>query len=153
MTFARKIYPVVLCGTLALTSLPAMAETLSFGIVPQQSAKKLAKLWTPIFQHLSEKTGTTIRFTTANNIPTFEERVRNGEYDIAYMNPYHYTVFSQKPGYEAIARQKDKRIKGIVVVSKDSDIKSLAELDKRKLAFPVTCGFRSQRVTACKNGA
>jgi len=150
MNFVRKIYPVALCGALAFSSAPAFAETLSFGIVPQQSAKKLAKLWTPIFKHLSEKTGTTIRFATANNIPTFEKRVRNGDYDIAYMNPYHYTVFSQKPGYDAIARQKNKRIKGIVVVKKDSEIKSLEELDKHKLAFPSPAAFAASVLPRAK---
>ncbi|WP_370298251.1 phosphate/phosphite/phosphonate ABC transporter substrate-binding protein [Pontibacterium sp.] len=150
MNFSRKIYPVALSGALALASMPAFAETLSFGIVPQQSAKKLAKLWTPIFKHLSEKTGTTIRFATANNIPTFEKRVRSGEYDIAYMNPYHYTVFSQKPGYDAIARQKNKRIKGIVVVKKDSEIKSLEELDKQKLAFPSPAAFAASVLPRAK---
>lgn len=150
MNFLRKLYPAALCGALALSAMPAFAETLSFGIVPQQSAKKLAKLWTPIFKHLSDKTGTTIRFATANNIPTFEERVRSGEYDIAYMNPYHYTVFSQKPGYDAIARQKNKRIKGIVVVKKDSDIKSLEELDKQKLAFPSPAAFAASVLPRAK---
>lgn len=150
MNFLRKIYPAALCGALAFSAMPALAETLSFGIVPQQSAKKLAKLWTPIVRHLSEKTGTTIRFATANNIPTFEERVRGGEYDIAYMNPYHYTVFSQKPGYDAIARQKNKRIKGIVVVKKDSGIQSLEELDKQKLAFPSPAAFAASVLPRAK---
>lgn len=150
MNFLRKLYPAALCGALALSATPAFADTLSFGIVPQQSAKKLAKLWTPIFKHLSNKTGTTIRFATANNIPTFEERVRSGQYDIAYMNPYHYTVFSQKPGYDAIARQKNKRIKGIVVVKKDSEIKSLEELDKQKLAFPSPAAFAASVLPRAK---
>lgn len=128
----------------------AQAETLTFGIVPQQSAKKLARLWTPIFKHLSEKTGTTIRFATAQNIPTFEKRMRSGEYDVAYMNPYHYTVFSQKPGYNAIARQKNKRIKGIVVVKKDSPIKSLSELDNQTLAFPSPAAFAASVLPRAK---
>lgn len=122
------------------------ANSLSFGIVPQQSAKKLARLWTPIFAYLSAKTGEDIRFSTANDIPTFEKRVAAGEYDIAYMNPYHYTVFHQVPGYEAVARQKDKRIKGIVVVRKDSVLNELTELDEEKLAFPSPAAFAASVV-------
>jgi len=141
-TVVKKMLSVTLVsGAFALASVPLHAETLTFGIVPQQSAKKLARLWTPIFKHLSEKTGTTIRFATAQNIPTFEKRMREGVYDVAYMNPYHYTVFSQQPGYDAIARQKNKRIKGIVVVRKDSPLKALAELDQQKLAFPSPAAF------------
>lgn len=140
----------LLIGAVAVTAAPAQAETLTFGIVPQQSAKKLARLWTPIFKHLSVKTGATIRFATARNIPTFEKRMLAGEYDVAYMNPYHYTVFSEAPGYVAIARQKDKRIKGIVVVRKDSPLTSLSELDKQKLAFPSPAAFAASVLPRAK---
>ena len=43
---------------------------LAFGIVPQQSAGKLAGLWTPILAYLSRKTGYAIHFKTAKDIPT-----------------------------------------------------------------------------------
>lgn len=135
---ARIKLVAILC---LLVSLGVSAEPLTFGIVPQQSAKKLAKLWTPIVSYLSEKTGEQIRFATAPDIPTFEKRVLDGEYDIAYMNPYHYTVFHQKPGYRAIAKQADKKIKGIVVVRKDSEIESLTDLEGLKLAFPSPAAF------------
>ena len=126
------------------------AETLTFGIVPQQSAKTLAKLWTPICNYLSEKTGEKIQFSTAKDIPTFEKRVLAGQYDIAYMNPYHYTVFNQKPGYQAMARQKDKKIKGIIVVKKDSKLKSLDELDTKNLAFPSPAAFAASVLPRAK---
>ncbi len=117
------------------------AESLTFGIVPQQSAQKLASLWTPIFNYLSAKTGDEIKFATANDIPTFEKRLLVGGYDVAYMNPYHFTVFNQTPGYHAIAKQADQLLKGIIVVKKDSPIQSLKELDGMKLAFPSPAAF------------
>lgn len=131
----------------------ANAETISFGIVPQQSAKKLAKLWTPINAYLSAKSGLNIQFATAQDIPTFEKRVLAGEYDIAYMNPYHYTVFNQKPGYDAIIKQKDKRIKGIVVVRKESAINSLNELNGQTLSFPSPAAFAASVLPRAKLAA
>lgn len=148
-----KLAKRVQLGIVAVSILMAgqvSAETLTFGIVPQQSAKKLAKLWTPINQYLSEKSGVTIKFATAKNIPTFEQRTLEGEYDIAYMNPYHFTVFNQKPGYEAIAKQRDKRIKGIIVVHKDSPLQSLTELDKQRLAFPSPAAFAASVLPRAK---
>ena len=62
--------------------------TLSFGIVPQQSATKLAYLRTPICKYLSDHTGQRVVFKTAKDIPSFEQRLAAGEYDIAYMNPF-----------------------------------------------------------------
>jgi phosphonate transport system substrate-binding protein len=121
--------------------LPLRAETLSFGIVPQQSAKKLAELWTPFLRHLSEKTGEDIQFKTAKNIPTFEKRLSEGEYDIAYMNPYHFVVFHQSNGYQALVRQKNKRIKGIIVARKDATVSELSQLEGETLAFPAPAAF------------
>lgn len=133
-----------------LLSLPvqiqAQEQVLTFGIVPQQSAITLAKNWGPILQHLSQETGYKIVFRTAKDIPEFEQRVLNGEYDIAYMNPYHYTVFHQKPGYNAFAKQKDKLIRGIVVTKKDSPVQDLKDLDGKTLVFPSPAAFAASVV-------
>jgi phosphonate transport system substrate-binding protein len=122
-------------------------QTLSFGIVPQQSASKLARLWSPIFDHINRKTGLTIRFATAPDIPTFEKRLAAGEYDLAYMNPYHYVVFSKAPGYQVLSKARDKRIKGIIVVRKDSKIDNLKGLDNSTLAFPAPASFAASILT------
>ena len=141
---------LLLTLTLMLIVPVSQAETLKFGIVPQQSAKKLARLWTPIMQYLSAKTGHQIIFSTAQDIPAFEQRLLQGEYDIAYMNPYHFTVFQQKPGYHAIAKQKDKVIKGIIVVPKDSPITSLQALAGQTLAFPSPAAFAASVLPRAK---
>ncbi|WP_415900350.1 phosphate/phosphite/phosphonate ABC transporter substrate-binding protein [Neptuniibacter sp. QD48_11] len=146
----KTLHSLALASLIAFMPVKSFAETLTLGIVPQQSAKKLAKLWTPISAYLSEKSGVKIMFATAQDIPTFEKRVLAGEYDIAYMNPYHYTVFSQKPGYRAILKQKDKRIKGIVVVQKDSPIQSLSELDSSVLSFPSPAAFAASVLPRAK---
>ncbi|WP_100753405.1 phosphate/phosphite/phosphonate ABC transporter substrate-binding protein [Vibrio salilacus] len=131
-----------------IVGLPLQAQepVLTFGIVPQQSAITLAKNWGPILQHLSEKTGLKIVFRTAKDIPEFEQRVLKGEYDIAYMNPYHYTVFHQKPGYEAFAKQKDKLIRGIVIAKSDSSIQDLKDLDGETLVFPSPAAFAASLI-------
>ena len=116
-------------------------ETYSFAIVPQQSAKRLAQLWTPIFNYLYEETGVRVQFTTAKNIPEFENQLANGAYDFAYMNPYHFTVFNQSPGYRAVARRDKQPIRGILVVRKDTTIKDLQALEDKRLAFPSPAAF------------
>ena len=125
----------------------ATEQVFTFGIVPQQSASKLARLWGPIFEHISNETGLKIRFTTAPDIPEFEKRLASGEYDLAYMNPYHYTVFSKKPGYKAFSKARDKSIKGIIVVSKDSNIISLKQLNNIPIAFPAPASFAATILT------
>ncbi|MCB1767475.1 MAG: phosphate/phosphite/phosphonate ABC transporter substrate-binding protein [Candidatus Competibacteraceae bacterium] len=116
-------------------------RTYSFAIVPQQTASELVESWSPLLSWLTSKTDIQLRFVTAPSIPVFEQRLAQGEYDFAYMNPYHYTVFSQKPGYQALIKEKDHRIKGILVTRKDSPIKALKDLEGKTLVFPSPAAF------------
>ena len=65
----------------------AAEKAYSFGIVPQQAASKLARLWSPILKRISAKSGYKVVFKTAKNIPTFEKVLAEGGYDLSYMNP------------------------------------------------------------------
>jgi phosphonate transport system substrate-binding protein len=119
----------------------AQLQVFSFGVVPQQSASKLARLWAPLLAYLGNKAGMELKFRTAPDIPEFERRVAEGEYDFAYMNPYHYTVFSQVPGYRAFAKAKGQLLKGILVVRADSEIHDPRELEGATLVFPAPAAF------------
>jgi len=130
-----------------LFSSDALSREYTFGIVPQQSSAKIARLWGPLIQTVSEETGLTLKLVTAKDIPTFEQRLSNGEYDFAYMNPYHFTVYNQAPGYRALAKQKDKSIRGIIVVRKDSNAETLADLGYSTLAFPSPAAFAASILT------
>lgn len=140
----------LLLASLLFCSPMAMAKEYTFGIVPQQSAKKLARLWGPILSNISESSGIKLKFATAKNIPTFEKRLANGDYDIAYMNPYHFTVFNQQPGYVAIAKQENKSIQGIMVVRKDSELADLEGLANETLAFPSPAAFAASLLPQAK---
>lgn len=128
-------------GSEASAQQSGAGPVLSFGVVPQQAASRLAKLWVPVLSYLSDRTGASIEFHTAPDIPEFESRVAKGEYDLVYMNPYHYTVFHENAGYEAFARQKDHHIVGILVVPNDSPIQDITELAGQTLAFPAPAAF------------
>ena len=119
----------------------ATAQTYNFAVVPQQSAQQLAQLWQPVFDEIHAQSGIELVFTTAPSIPDFEQRLNDGEYDFAYMNPYHYTVYSQQPGYQAFAKSAGNLIQGIVVVHKDSHYQSLEDLQGIEMAFPAPKAF------------
>jgi phosphonate transport system substrate-binding protein len=132
----RHVVLSVSLGMVLFPSMSSAAQEYSFGIVPQASGSKLAKLWSPILQYLEENAGVDLRFATTRNIQTFEKRLDTGKYDFVYMNPYHYTQAHDKQGYNAFAKAKKKRLKGIMVVKKDSPYRSLNDLDNAELAFP-----------------
>ncbi|MEM7061141.1 MAG: phosphate/phosphite/phosphonate ABC transporter substrate-binding protein [Pseudomonadota bacterium] len=119
----------------------AAEETLIFGIVPQQSASRLARMWGPLLARLGEDLGVGVQFRTAKDIPTFEACLAAGAYDLAYMNPVHYTIFSDAAGYLAVARQADKKLRGLIVVRKDSDLVALEDLNGAEIAFPSPGAF------------
>jgi len=123
------------------------SRELTVGIVPQQSATALARVWIPLLQEAGRRAGVSLVFRTAPDIPAFEERLKQGEYDLAYMNPYHYVVFSAAPGYRAFAREKDRRLVGIVVVAKDSPVKTLKDLAGQRVAFPAPAAFAASILT------
>ncbi|AUC89731.1 phosphate ABC transporter substrate-binding protein [Alteromonas sp. MB-3u-76] len=126
------------------------AQSLIFGVVPQQSAKKMVKSWQPLVDYINSYTGLRIEFQTAKDIPTFEANLSKGKYDIAYMNPFHFVVFNSTAGYKALAKQKNKFLKGIIVVHKDSEITSLDALNGAEIAFPAPAAFAATIVTSAK---
>ena len=119
----------------------AQQTPLTLGIVPQQSASRLAEDWGPLITELSRRSGVPLVFRTAPSIPVFEERLGKGEYDLAYMNPYHYIVFHKATGYQAFAKEQDRRLKGILVVRKDSAYKTPADLAGKTVVFPAPAAF------------
>lgn len=124
-----------------LLTVQAQPPTLTLGIVPQQSASRLAEDWGPLVTELSRRSGVPLVFRTAPSIPVFEERLAKGEYDLAYMNPYHYVVFHKSTGYQAFAKEQDRRLKGILVVRKDSSYQKPADLAGKTVVFPAPAAF------------
>lgn len=154
ITKTKNSFAISFAALIMLTPLSAAyadnSKVLEFGVVPQQSAAKLARTWGPILAHVESETGIKLRFSTAPSIPEFERRTAAGEYDIAYMNPYHYTVFHESPGYEAFAKARGKMIKGIVVVRKDSTMSNLDDLAEQQLAFPAPAAFAASVLPRAK---
>lgn len=122
------------------------AKTLVFGIVPQQSPMELAKMWVPMVSYLETATGQKIHLRIEHSIPEFEKALYRGEYDIAYMNPYHYIVAHKRKEYTAYARDT-KKIIGIIVVRKDSGITDPSELKGKRFLFPAPDAFAATLLT------
>jgi phosphonate transport system substrate-binding protein len=119
-------------GTTAIGAEPVY----TFGVVPQTGGSRIAREWTPILKFLEAKTGLTFRFATARDIPTFSRRVAVAKYDFGYLNPTDYVQYADDAGYRAIGRARNVKLKGVIVVRKDSTIEQLADLAEKELAVP-----------------
>lgn len=117
------------------------------GIVPQHAASKIVKKWTPLLNKVNQLTGYSFKVKTSKNIPEFENKLAASVYDFAYMNPYHFVVYNEKPGYIALNRQTGKKIHGILVAHRDSPISTINELSGNQLAFPSPGAFAASILT------
>lgn len=91
---------------LSLSFVTLFATNITLGVVPQQSPLKLSKKWLKITTYLKNETGINVVFNTEKSIPQFENSLYRGNYDIAYMNPYHFIVAKDKQNYRAFVRAK-----------------------------------------------
>lgn len=143
---ARAAGGLALLAAVGLAPLSARAQgaavrALNFGVVPQQAATRLAEEWGPLLAEIGRRSGVALEFRTAPSIPVFEQRLGQGDYDFAYMNPYHYVVFHAASGYRAFAKEQDRKIKGILVVKKGAPYRKLADLAGKTVAFPAPAAF------------
>lgn len=106
------------------------------GVVPQFEQRRLFAVWKPILEALQKRTGCQFELVGSKTIAKFEEAFLRGDYDFAYMNPYHAVMANDAQGYEPIIRSDAKKLKGILVVPEDSPIQHVKELDGATLAFP-----------------
>jgi phosphonate transport system substrate-binding protein len=124
----------------------SFAQTLTLGVVPQQSPFKLSKKWTQVTQYLSQQMGIEIIFKTESSIPEFEKKLYAGAYDFAYMNPYHFVIAQQKQDYSAKVRA-NKKIVGILL-SKDANLKiSKENLKGKTFLYPAPNAFAATLLT------
>nr|CAM77631.1 periplasmic binding protein-related protein [Magnetospirillum gryphiswaldense MSR-1] len=132
---------VTLVLLLSSASVRAEPRTLSFGVVPQAAASRMAEQWVPFLNEVGQRAGVKFIFRTPKDIPAFEAELGAGAYDFAYMNPYHYSVFHQHTGYLAFAKEKDRRLVGIVVVRQDAPYQSINDLADKPVIFPAPAAF------------
>lgn len=119
----------------------------TLGVVPQHTATDLAARWAPLLHYLEEKTGLRLVFRTGRDVPTFELRAAQGEYDFVYLNPFQYTLFQKKVGYRALAREHARGLRGVIVVHADAPYGGLRDLKDHVLAFPAPSAFAASLVT------
>jgi len=122
--------------SLAISPLLRAEQALIVGVVPQFEARKLHQIWQPIIDELSTRTGKKFELSGSPTIVDFERQLLEGKFDFAYMNPYHFILAQNAQGYKPVVRDTSRKLSGILVVKKDSNIDSPKQLDGKTLAFP-----------------
>ncbi len=93
---------------------------------------RLFKVWKPFTEYLQSKTGQQVNLLTPKGLDKIEAMLQNREIDAIYINSYAFYLYKQKGLLEAIAQMRNKAglisSRGRVLVRKDSNIKTLADL-------------------------
>ena len=114
----------------------AEGRTYTFGVVPQFDAQRIYETWQPIIDEIEKITGLKFKLTGSLTIPAFETQFMVGEFDFAYMNPYHALKAAEAQRYIPQVRDVGRSLYGIIVVPKDSPVTTVQELEGKTVAFP-----------------
>lgn len=117
------------------------AQEFTVFVVPQFPAEEVFRTWTPLLEEVSRRSGVTLRLTISRSIPNFERELDKAAPDIAYANPYHAVMAHQRSRYQPIVANSQQKLTGILVVRRDSPVRSVSELAGTEIAFPSPNSF------------
>ena len=115
-------------------------QTFTLSVVPQYTPVDIGLRWTPLLRHLEAETGYSFQLRLLDKIPRFETDFLTGIPDLVYLNPFHMLMAADAQGYIPLVRGSDPLI-GILVAEKNSPIKTLRDLNGKRLAFPAPNAF------------
>jgi len=111
-------------------------KVYTVGVIPQFEARKLYRIWKPIIDELGSKTGLKFKLMGSSSIFEFEKKILAGEFDFAYMNPFHPLITKKSEAYTPLVRDHSKNLQGILVVRQDSTLTNIKQLEGKEIAFP-----------------
>ena len=112
-------------------------EVMILGIHPLHNPKRLHEMFAPIADYLSKNIdGVQIKIEASRNYATFDKKLYSRKFHFSLPNPFQ-TVNSLKYGYNVFAKMSDdENFRGIFLVRKDSNIKSVMDLKGYAVSFP-----------------
>ena len=119
MRIALSCVVLLVLGAAVSRADAAEPMVLSFGVSPQHSPVEQAKLWVPICQYLSRRTGYQFQFKTSKDLPTYWKEADAGAFDLLYINPYYFIKAQKAAGYRALGKDGGTPLVGIIVARHD----------------------------------
>jgi len=136
-------------GHLLLAEQPAVASSCvgkagaprwRVGVVPQLPPRQTITAWKPVLTAVGQRSGQCFELVVAGTIPAFEQQLRSGSLDFAFLNPYHQLLANQWQGFVPLVRDR-KGLEGLLMVRRDSPISRISELQGAVVAFPSPNSF------------
>jgi len=107
------------------------------GIHPLHNPKRLFEVYGPVVDFININISEADFILEASrNYEEFDRKLYSGHFDFAMPNPYQ-TVNSLKSGYRVFGKMADDDdFRGIILVRRDSDINTVADLKGKAVSYP-----------------
>ena len=103
---------------------------------PQHSTRITVESWAPFLKRISADAGVNLKLIVYDSREKFEGDFLSGQPDFSFGNPLYAVMGYQRHGYVPLIRDGVHKLKGIIVVRKDSKIEIVADLVGKTIAFP-----------------
>jgi phosphonate transport system substrate-binding protein len=106
---------------------------------PLHNPNRLFETYQPLVRYLNERLGlpnVELVFEASRSYGAFEAKLYAGQYHFALPNPYQ-TIMALEHGYSVIGKMdNDEDFRGVIVLRKDSPIKTPRDLKGKTISFP-----------------
>lgn len=111
------------------------APRYSFGIFPLHSAVELSNTYLPLMDAINRQvTGFSVYMETARDHPTYEAQLQQRKFDFAMTNQFQ-AVAAESMGYVIFGKIGGEAAHAVVVVRKDSGVKTARDLRGKAISF------------------
>ncbi len=144
--------------------LSAEQQNLRIGIPPYKSEQELRDVFKDVLLHLEKSLETKVHFFVSKDYEDMINRFKNGLIDVGFFTPNAYVEARERIEglkYIATVLYADKsgnvndHYKSVLVVKKDSDIKSISEIKGKRIGFTderSTSGYIFPRILLKESG-
>lgn len=143
------VVPVLLAGCRrepVVNTAPAYGEKATaagqtveyvFAVNPLHSPVRLFSIYQPMVDIVNQQAADfRLKLETSESFAAFEAKLAKRTVHFALANPYQ-TLTAEKTGYRVFAKRgDDEKVRGIVLVRKDSGIKEISDLKGATISFP-----------------
>jgi len=156
--YLRKLWFGLACLALVSCSQQSSQEVLKIGYMNCNSEEETRARFTPLTRYLEQELGVKLEAIPVDT-QDFEERFARGEFDITHTNSLLYLILHEDHDLELVATEKrgnfGPRTAGTIIVRRDSEIESLADLKGKRMIFGpqlAPSGFLAQYSLMLENG-
>jgi phosphonate transport system substrate-binding protein len=133
-----KIKKLLLIILLLFPKVALAKKELVIGFVPSRSVNTIQISADKIAGYIAKKTNTPTKAITLSNYAAIVVGMKAKRIDIAFVGPVHYLILNKETGaYPITAALRDNKLgyRSLIIVNKNSNIKTLSDLKNKTFAF------------------